>query len=203
MNAPNAIDAVPIRRTKPGEEERMKDVRSRARWWVTARRRLRPGLLVAGLVLGVGGVVLGPASPALASCWENSCNGLSPTAQGCSAASTPGNRTISDTYTIQLRWSSGCWAYWARAKQATCYSGSPIAYARMQRQLWSPYGYYDTNVYYSGQVPCDGNYAVTSMVGDVAGNGYRYRACVAWAFDLRSPSSWPESWWYCVDWVYD
>jgi hypothetical protein len=134
-------------------------------------------------------------------CWENSCTGLSPTAQGCTATSTPGNPTIGNQYTIQLRWSAGCWTYWARAKQGTC-SGSPIVYARMQRQLWTPYGYYDANVYYSGHVPCNGNYAVTAMVGDVS-TGYRYRACVVFAYDARHPSNWPESWWYCVDWVYD
>lgn len=38
------------------------------RWWANVRHRLRPGLLVAGLVLGVSGVVVRPASPALASC---------------------------------------------------------------------------------------------------------------------------------------
>jgi hypothetical protein len=171
------------------------------RRWANARHRLRPGLLVAGLVLGLGGVVVGPASPAHASCWENSCTGLSPTAQGCSATSTRGGRTIGNQYTIQLRWSAGCWTYWARAKQGTC-SASPIVYARMQRQLLTPYGYYDVNVYYSGQVPCNGNYAVTAMVGDVS-TGYRYRACVAFAYDARHPSNWPESWWDCVEWVYD
>ena len=78
-----------------------------------ASRRLLT--LLAGLLLAVTGLVVAPASPALAaSCYGSGCTGKDPQTQGCS----PDGRTI-DEFTdygvrFELRYSPACFAAWTR-----------------------------------------------------------------------------------------
>jgi hypothetical protein len=76
----------------------------------------------------------------------------------------------------------------------------------VERQIYSPYGYYRTHVYYFALRPtCSGNPGYTFMVGNYGSD--RHRACAGYSYDGRSAASMPESWWaWCTDdhggWVY-
>jgi hypothetical protein len=166
---------------------------------------MRTALLALALVLGMSGVVLAPASPALAACTGTRCDGLSPNGR-CSASATPEeefygtDQDPSSQYTVQLKYSAGCYSWWGRAKRTSCYY-SPPAYTRVQRQITTPYGGTAiTHTYYSGQLPCNGAWVVTPMIGENPSD--RMRSCIAYAYDDRHPSAWPDSWWDCTGWVY-
>lgn len=154
-------------------------------------------LLAMVLLLGVSGLVIGPASPALAACRGGGCHGQNPNGQ-CTATGTPQERFFGN-YTLQLKYSAGCYAFWGRAKQGNC-SASPPAYVRVQRRVDTPVGYRIVNTYYSGQLPCNGNFAWTPMAGENPPD--QVRSCLAAAYDTRPPFAWPDSWWTCVDWTY-
>lgn len=162
-------------------------------------RRLLTRALAGVAAAVVGAVlVLVSASPAAAACSGKACNGLDPN-DHCTATSTPGERFYS-SYTVQLRYSAGCNAYWGRGMQ-DCYT-SPPAYVRVERAQNLSGVWVRMSAYYSEQLPCYGNPAWTPMIGF---NGMsRFRACIGSAGYVGDPpQTFPESYWsWCTQWVY-
>ncbi|GAA1018741.1 hypothetical protein Aple_026320 [Acrocarpospora pleiomorpha] len=71
---------------------------------------------------------------------------------------------------------------------------------RVQRQLRSPYGWYDTHTYYAIQsISCNGGVGYTYMVPNSGGEDDRFRACVS-VLPTTSPATIPESGWTCHSW---
>lgn len=157
----------------------------------------RRAMLLAALCISLAGVSASQAPPAAAACRGSGCNGLNPGAH-CSATSTPREMFIDNAITLQLRYSSTCQAMWARAVQS-CNATPPLE-LRVERQIYSPYGYYRTHVYYEVvQVPCNGNPGYTRMVGNYGTD--RARSCAGYSYDGRPASQMPESWWaWCTTW---
>ena len=163
----------------------------------TVRVGLR-SLLAAALAVGVTAAVMLPAEPALAVCTGSRCNSLDPS-RHCTATSTPEEEFIGGEITLQLRYSSGCRAYWGRAIADNCGDHPWPMYIRVQRQIYTPYGYATSHVYYSGQVSCAGSPQWTPMVGDYESD--RQRSCFGFSSDGRRPAAMPESWWtWCTAW---
>jgi hypothetical protein len=157
-------------------------------------------LLLVVFVAGLSGLSATQAPPAAAACSGSGCNGLNPSGN-CSATSTPQELFFAGEITLQLRYSSTCRAFWGRAIADNCGDHPWPMYVRVQRQLYTPYGYYDTHVYYSGQVSCAGSPQWTPMVGNYDSD--RQRSCFAFSPDGRAPRSMPEDWWFlCTDWQY-
>jgi hypothetical protein len=170
-----------------------------ARLKISARLGMQLLLLVV-FMAGLTSLSAAEAPPAAAVCSGSGCNGLN-TASHCAVTSTPGERFIDGEITLQLRYASTCRAFWGRAVADNCDKHRPPMYVRVVRQLYTPYGYYTTHVYYSGQVSCAGSPQWTSMVGDYDDD--RQISCFGFSFDGRAPGSMPESWWsWCTDWVY-
>jgi hypothetical protein len=161
-------------------------------------------LLAAALFVAVTGLALVRAEPAAAACTGSGCNGLNPNSH-CSTTGTPREWFIDATLTLQLRYSSGCSAYWGRAFHDCSYHPPPL-HIRVERQLYTPYGYYRTHVYYeTAAPPCNGDPGWTFMAGNYGSD--RHRACVGYSYDGRAASAMPEDWWsWCTDqhggWVY-
>ncbi|HEU4424786.1 MAG TPA: DUF2690 domain-containing protein [Pilimelia sp.] len=79
------------------------------------RRRRRIWLVLVAAV-GLVSLVL-PAQPAAAApCWYSTCNGKDPSVTGCSAADAETEREFTTgRFRVELRYSFGCRAGWARA----------------------------------------------------------------------------------------
>src|SRR6266545_3780106 len=162
-------------------------------------------LLVLALAVATGAVTVAQARPAAAAtCSGSGCNGKDP-ASYCSATSTPREWFIDQDTTLQLRYSSKCHAFWGRAFQS-CGKHLPPLHIRVERQIYTPYGYARERVYYDvAGVPCNGDPGWTRMVGNYDSD--RQRSCVGHSWDGRPASQMPEDWWsWCTDehggWVY-
>jgi hypothetical protein len=162
-------------------------------------------LLVAlvALVGIVGTALLVDAGPALASsCYGTGCTGKDPQTYACNT--TAGSPVYSLTYpsyggeqTMQLRWSWGCSSWWARSIRNDC--AYPVtSYVRIERQIWTPYGYYDANNYYARMTNCNGGTNWTLMVPDTSDD--RVRVCHAYSMsgptNPATITSWGCSPWY-------
>jgi hypothetical protein len=173
---------------------------------IPVSRRLARTLLVIALSAILGGAAAMEAVPAAASssACGGSCLGKDPNTHGCI-----GNTDFSDTidgyagpqtFTIQLRSSANCGAWWARGVRDDC--AYPVyTYIRVQQQVASPYGWYDVhNQYKQMTSTCNGGTSWTNMV-DAYSSGYRERACVLQsASGPVDPSTVSDSDWYCTSW---
>ena len=173
----------------------------RLRWW---RKRAPRLLMVCALFAALSGVSAVQAPPAAAACHDVGCNGLNPNVHCQGIYTVPAEEFIrlnstSEMY-LQVRYSGPCAAFWGRVTADTCSDHRPPQYIRIQRQLYSYYGWYTANTYYSAQVSCAGAQQVTPMVANYGND--RVRASTGWSWDGRSPASMPEGWWdYHTDWV--
>ena len=138
------------------------------------------------LVLLVGAILL-PAQPSMAaSCSGSSCSGLNPQTAGCSTGAVVKKEFSSDSLTLQIRYSSTCRAWWARATT----EGPDPTCALYVNIIQLQQGQEAARQRLVGQhaMPCDGGTSWTYMIGDLA-QGDNYNACAiagAWAVP-RSP----------------
>lgn len=99
------------------------------------RKRLLALLL--GLLLAIGVTGFSAASPAFAAgCWDSSCNGQDPNAEGCAGDATDASTHgiyYNGTYlgNLRLRYSGACFAYWPR------WDPSGTSY-NVQMSVWHP-----------------------------------------------------------------
>jgi hypothetical protein len=112
----------------------------------TCRRPVALTLLVLLLSCLAVAVTAQPAAAAL--CYGSTCNGKDPNAQGCSAVNVVATEVWSDSFSVAMRYSSGCAARWTRMiiddYLRTC---CIPAYISIERQLWTPYGDKRTHYY--------------------------------------------------------
>jgi hypothetical protein len=170
-----------------------------------ASRSFRRAIALMLAAVTVALVALVPASPAMAACWSTTCTGEDPMEQGCLGGDyihqVFGNNSSTPAWSVALRYHAGCGALWARAvKDCTPSGGDPPSYARIERMVQTPYGWYvSPTKFYSGDVPCGGP-AWTRMIGDESYSD-KHRACVASPYSWDHPSTFPESsWWLCTIW---
>lgn len=175
----------------------------------TARRRLSRGvlprvLLAAVMMIGVCGVAVTRAEPAqAASCFQTSCAGKNPSTAGCATTWTPREMSLHQgRYTLQLRYSAGCYAFWGRIVRDDCDLIQGFAWLRVQRQLRTPYGWSQTHRYFRIQssIPCNGGTGWTYMVPNSTPSDDRFRACHSGAV-ASSHTGVPESSWTCTSWL--
>lgn len=149
-------------------------------------RKLTKLLVVLAACLGLSTVAVLPASPALAaSCYNSTCEGLDPHATGCDTNvqepwanwnPPPG----SGSWSVQLHYSVNCRTGWARMQidnyLPTCCASTSV---RIDRLVYSPYGYYSGSSYYKTVgAGVEGTYW-TAMV--TASYNDKIRACYYWA----------------------
>jgi hypothetical protein len=152
-------------------------------------------LIATAVAIGFGAVVA-PASPAMAvGCTGSGCVGKDPQSNGCSTGAVgvgtvhfflPGSSSSSSDVSIQLRKSASCKARWARVVIDT---GTWSTYEiQVDRQISTPYGWYDQNKQKRGLAAlAEGTYW-TPMVQDAASD--RFRVCIGFgtaADDWCSP----------------
>jgi hypothetical protein len=160
--------------------------------------------VMAVLVATVSLAALVLPSPAFAAgCSGSGCTGLDPHAQQCDTAAA-GVATVTGIWhgdvSWELRGSSVCSARWAKATVdyglITCCN---TAYEfKIERQLWTPYGYYTTHnyskIYYSGE---EGVWW-TKMVENSSSDRHRLcRQTYLWnGVTITNPSGWTCTGWY-------
>lgn len=154
------------------------------------RRRLGTVLALIALASGVT-LVAGPASPALAACSGSSCNGKDPNAQGCSGVNVSGTEVWQASFSVAMRYSSGCAARWTRLViddyLPTCCVPITIS---TERQIWSPYGYARTH-WYSKQVGAGVEGSFWTVMTQNSSDD-RHNAC--WRLGTGT--------WHCSPWIY-
>lgn len=149
---------------------------------------------VLAVLLSAAGMaaVVAPGSPAFAACSGTGCNGLDPSSSGCSAtgSTVAGSTNYQSSFGIEQRRSSGCKARWTRLTidDATPTCCVPIN-IRIQRQLKTPYGWYDANVYTKKVAAGKEGQFWTPMVGDTSDD--RTRSC--WGLNTSS-TDWCSGW---------
>lgn len=157
------------------------------------------GLVAAALLAPTAAVTALGASPAReASCSGSSCTGKDPDATGCDTAGTV--KTVQGVYAndigYELRHSSGCGTFWARMTldDSNCCFAMEV---KVERQLWTPYGYTDDGVYTYTVKPAAGGPGQwwTKMVANTSDD--RTRACYRAGTDSESPA-WGS--WGCTGW---
>jgi hypothetical protein len=163
------------------------------------RRPARRLLIVALLVIAFTGAL--PAEAA--TCFQTTCAGKNPSTAGCAATTTPRELFFDDRYTLQLRYSAGCYAFWGRIVRDDCSLIQGMAWLKVERQLSSPYGWYTTHRYFRLQssVPCNGGVGYTAMVPNSTPSDDRFRACWSnYITTFSQQSSIPASSWRCTTW---
>ncbi|WP_061298292.1 DUF2690 domain-containing protein [Herbidospora cretacea] len=140
------------------------------------------------------------AAQALA-CSYNSCTGQNPTAHGCNATLTPEEMFLHGMYTVQLRYSAPCSAFFARVVRDDCSLIQGMAWVKVERQIRSPYGWYTSHNMYRVQsgVPCNGGTGWSYMVPNNIATDDRFRACFSnYITTHGGQSSIPASSWTCT-----
>jgi Protein of unknown function (DUF2690) len=135
--------------------------------------------------LVISATLLGAQPSMAASCSGSGCSGKNPQTEGCSSGAVT-KKEYSDQYeTIEIRYSSTCRAWWARARlqgfNPTCFYYANIIQdingrESARQRLVTPHY---TN--------CEGGQSWTYMIGDI-GSGDHYDACA----DVGYPSSPPS-----------
>jgi|1185.fasta_scaffold435616_2 hypothetical protein len=93
-------------------------------------------LALSTLLLIAAGFVVAPAAQA-ASCYQTSCNGKDPNAQGCSAHNADSVQFLSPDARIDLRYSPGCDANWARLVYSGPWNCCVQFTLREEQQRWN------------------------------------------------------------------
>ena len=163
------------------------------------QRAVRTILVVAALLMPLAVATVVSATPAsAASCSGSSCTGKDPSATGCASSGsvTTTQGVWNGDLSVELRHSSGCGTFWARmtlSDSNCCFAMQ----AMVERQLKTPYGYYDANVYYRSVLPAAGGPGTwwTAMVPNTSDD--RTRACYRLGTDSNNPK-W--SGWSCTGW---
>jgi hypothetical protein len=151
------------------------------------RRRIAMTRMATVLVLLASAILFSAQPSFAASCSGSGCAGKNPQTEGCSTGAVVKKEYSSDSLTLQIRYSSTCHAWWARATtegvDPTCALYAAILQIQGGRQT-------------SGQrlvgahaLSCEGGTSWTYMIADLA-SGDSYNACAkygAWTVP-QSPS---------------
>lgn len=146
----------------------------------TVKKHRAGYLATAGAVFMVaaGATLLGVTPAAAATCSQASCTGKDPETTGCSSADTYTSEWVglSTGAGLELRHSKGCHVWWARFNEDIVDCCFPDFTMKIERQLKTPYGYYDVDVYKKSVTVNHPNTAWTAMVENSSDD--RVRACV-------------------------
>lgn len=155
-------------------------------------RRRPVALTLLALLLSCLAVAVTAQPAAAASCYGSTCNGKDPNAQGCSAVNVAATQVWQSSFSVAMRYSSGCAARWTRMiVDDYLHTCCVPMYISIERQIYTPYGYARTH-YYVKKVAAglEGSFW-TLMVQNSSDD--RARSC--WGINDSTPNN-------CSGWIY-